>query len=653
MAHAAAKSQAYISSWLVHHHVTIAAMTATAASTSPTPMLSIDSYAVFNGQSIRYGFDNVCAWFVGCDIAMIANKTNRLNSNWLRKMPIRYGCVKSASGIKNNVRVFSAQEMSEYLIQYHHSSMEFRNWFANIVKKLDAEFQQICADWSMIAATEVANYVEDFETVKCSEIVKAGKLNLNGFVIIRRASDGYINATQLCKAGGKQFNDWYRNERSIAFLNAFSTSAGIPVDLLINIISTGPNESRGTWVPDEVAIKIAEWICPAFEVQVSKWIKQLLITGHVELNKTQFEVKVKQIEDLAERRVQKFERKVLRIQALAELKVQKSEESANKRIQEAEARMKRESEERETKLKIENERLEREKMEILNKEFENKYEAKTSTNITKSSVYIACSLVGYRNLIFKFGVADNLKARFSTYNTGRSTDDLMHCVWHAEVIDAFAIEKLVFSVLQPWRLTENTPGAKLYNSKAECINMPLQCLISIVEATINRGQPAGLAESKRLADGKLFTAEATAHYHECRANPNAPANFKPIALTAAQSTPAAPAVREINAANPSAADDELLLQLTSKFVNNNYKDADPPCDHSRYRSNSEAFEVPVTAPRDWLLAQPDPKIAINKLQYAHFTEHLTSILDDQHLQVNPLPKRTNSFTKNLKSNVTI
>jgi len=41
--------------------------------------------------------------------------------------------------------------------------------------------------------------------------VKPPQLILNGIVIISR-DDGFINATQLCKAGGKKFNHWYKTE---------------------------------------------------------------------------------------------------------------------------------------------------------------------------------------------------------------------------------------------------------------------------------------------------------------------------------------------------------------------------------------------------------------------------------------------------------
>lgn len=38
----------------------------------------------------------------------------------------------------------------------------------------------------------------------------SNQLILNNIVIDSRECDNFINATQMCKAGEKQFNDWYR-----------------------------------------------------------------------------------------------------------------------------------------------------------------------------------------------------------------------------------------------------------------------------------------------------------------------------------------------------------------------------------------------------------------------------------------------------------
>ena len=44
----------------------------------------------------------------------------------------------------------------------------------------------------------------------------------NGTPIARRASDGYIKATALCKANGKQWNDYWRTDRATTYLKALS-----------------------------------------------------------------------------------------------------------------------------------------------------------------------------------------------------------------------------------------------------------------------------------------------------------------------------------------------------------------------------------------------------------------------------------------------
>lgn len=110
------------------------------------------------------------------------------------------------------------------------------------------------------------------------------ELCINNIKIIARKSDGYINATQLCKAGGKKLNDYLRLDKTKEYLQALDRSAGYPADLLIHIIMDGKNENRGTWVHRKVAYHLAQWISPSFAVQVSNWLDELFITGKVELN---------------------------------------------------------------------------------------------------------------------------------------------------------------------------------------------------------------------------------------------------------------------------------------------------------------------------------------------------------------------------------
>lgn len=95
---------------------------------------------------------------------------------------------------------------------------------------------------------------------------------LEAEVIHQRVKDGYVNATAMCKAGGKLFNDYSRLRTTPLFLEALAGSTGIPVDLLVVTVMTGANELRGTWVHPQVAIHLAQWISPQFAVKVTQWI---------------------------------------------------------------------------------------------------------------------------------------------------------------------------------------------------------------------------------------------------------------------------------------------------------------------------------------------------------------------------------------------
>jgi len=95
-------------------------------------------------------------------------------------------------------------------------------------------------------------------------------------LVNQRAADGYINATAMCNAVGKKFADYSRLTTTRAFLVELSRSMGIPIDLLVHTVSSGSNESRGTWVHPDVAINLGQWCSPKFAVAVSKWVREWL-----------------------------------------------------------------------------------------------------------------------------------------------------------------------------------------------------------------------------------------------------------------------------------------------------------------------------------------------------------------------------------------
>ena len=123
---------------------------------------------------------------------------------------------------------------------------------------------------------------------------------IQGVRVRMRQDDGYINASELCKAAGKKFNDWSRLDTTKEYLEVLSVETGIPVSGipetgipvsgipetgipvsgipetgLIEIKKGGNNKKeQGTWVHPDVAINIANWCSPLFAVKVSNIVKR-------------------------------------------------------------------------------------------------------------------------------------------------------------------------------------------------------------------------------------------------------------------------------------------------------------------------------------------------------------------------------------------
>ncbi len=109
------------------------------------------------------------------------------------------------------------------------------------------------------------------------------KHEVNDSVIAQRASDGYINATELCKATGKQFKDYMGNKSTMEFLAELSADTGLQVQLgektlvqqkqaLVETFPGAPSTGGGSWVHPQVAVNLAGWASGKFAVQVSKWV---------------------------------------------------------------------------------------------------------------------------------------------------------------------------------------------------------------------------------------------------------------------------------------------------------------------------------------------------------------------------------------------
>jgi hypothetical protein len=120
------------------------------------------------------------------------------------------------------------------------------------------------------------------------------KLTLNNIIIESRNTDNYINATQLCQAGNKKFNNWFRMDSTKLLIKELEkeiettddalkrASSSLPI-IEINKGSKDKND-QFTWIHPDLAIQLAQWISPSFALQVSKWIRLLFSNSTISIN---------------------------------------------------------------------------------------------------------------------------------------------------------------------------------------------------------------------------------------------------------------------------------------------------------------------------------------------------------------------------------
>jgi hypothetical protein len=116
---------------------------------------------------------------------------------------------------------------------------------------------------------------------------------LNGITVLAREGDGYINATQLCQAGGKLFASWKRLDSTLDLIKELEIDTGIPQNNLIYIKRGNSQKiTQGSWIHPDLAVQLAQWISPKFALQVSRWVRELSSTGSIKLyqEKTQGEI---------------------------------------------------------------------------------------------------------------------------------------------------------------------------------------------------------------------------------------------------------------------------------------------------------------------------------------------------------------------------
>lgn len=95
-----------------------------------------------------------------------------------------------------------------------------------------------------------------------------------GQLVQQRAKDGYINATAMCKAAGREWKRYRGLESTDRYLKALGARSGKTSSELIQTLTGGHPQLQGTWVHPQVAIHLAQWLSEEFAVQVSEWVHE-------------------------------------------------------------------------------------------------------------------------------------------------------------------------------------------------------------------------------------------------------------------------------------------------------------------------------------------------------------------------------------------
>jgi len=85
---------------------------------------------------------------------------------------------------------------------------------------------------------------------------------------------GEINATHLCKQGGKDFKEFIRLSGNKKLFRALSSQAGIPACDLTHQVKGGRITAiRGTYIHRDLVVPLASWISPEFALKVSRIVQ--------------------------------------------------------------------------------------------------------------------------------------------------------------------------------------------------------------------------------------------------------------------------------------------------------------------------------------------------------------------------------------------
>jgi hypothetical protein len=260
-------------------------------------------------------------------------------------------------------------------------------------------------------------------------------ITLNKIVIESRPSDNFINATQLCKLGGKSFHNWFRLDATKKLIRALEDDLSLHIRTPITIDIVVEGSSRGSWIHPDLAVQLAQWISPFLSIQVSRWIRELMNTGSVSMDTKKDDVEL------------------MRLQAELDI-------ARHDLIQ------------KENALKERDAHINR--LNVMHKEL-----VSYKKRVTKEeTVYIVSSFNYARQGIYKIGrTKNNMKFRNCGHNTMHIKGDQIKVLKEFRVNDSASVERNVHTKLK----------GLLLEGEREFFLCPYDLLVSVVDLVVNNG----------------------------------------------------------------------------------------------------------------------------------------------------------------------
>lgn len=86
---------------------------------------------------------------------------------------------------------------------------------------------------------------------------------------------GYVNATQMCKANAKQWGHYAERKASKTYWQGLADDLGIPISSLIIQVDAYGDE-QATWVHPEVATDLAQWVSTPFRIWANRTLTRVI-----------------------------------------------------------------------------------------------------------------------------------------------------------------------------------------------------------------------------------------------------------------------------------------------------------------------------------------------------------------------------------------